>query len=41
MKKLLFFAIALLLAACEQPIFNETTGKEIPSETNVILHFTQ
>ena len=41
MKKLLFFALALLLAACEQPIFNETTGKEIPSETNVLLHFTQ
>ena len=41
MKKLLFFALALLLAACEKPVFNETTGKEIPSETNVILHFTQ
>ena len=41
MKKLLFFALALLLAACEKPAFNETTGKEIPSETNVILHFTQ
>ena len=41
MKKLLFFALALLLAACEKPIFNETTGKEIPSETNVILHFSQ
>ena len=41
MKKLLFFALALLLAACEKPVFNETTGKMIPSETNVILHFTQ
>lgn len=41
MKKLLFFILALLLAACEKPVFNETTGKEIPSETNVILHFTQ
>ena len=41
MKKFMLFALALLLAACEQPIFNETTGKEIPSETNVILHFSQ
>ena len=29
------------MAACEKPVFNETTGKEIPSDTNVILHFTQ
>ena len=41
MKKLLFFALALLLAACEKPIIDEKTGKEIPTETNVILHFTQ
>ena len=41
MKKFMFFALALLLAACEKPVFNETTGKEIPSETNIILHFTQ
>ena len=41
MKKLLFFALALLLAACEKPIIDEKTGKEIPSDANVILHFTQ
>ena len=41
MKKLMLFALALLAIACEKPVFNETTGKEIPSETNVILHFTQ
>lgn len=41
MKKFMLFALALLLAACEQPIFNETTGKEIPSDANVILHFSQ
>ena len=41
MKKLMYIVLALLLAACEKPVFNETTGKEIPSETNVILHFTQ
>ena len=37
----MYIVLALLLAACEKPVFNETTGKEIPSETNVILHFTQ
>lgn len=41
MKKLMYIVLALLLAACEKPIIDETTGKEIPSETNVILHFTQ
>ena len=37
----MYIVLALLLAACEKPIIDETTGKEIPSETNVILHFTQ
>ena len=41
MKKLMYIVLALLLAACEKRIIDETTGKEIPSETNVILHFTQ
>ena len=41
MKKLMYFFLALLLAACEKPIIDETTGKEIPSDANVILHFTQ
>ena len=41
MKKLMYIVLALLLAACEKPVFNETTGKEIPSDANVILHFTQ
>ena len=37
----MYIVLALLLAACEKPIIDETTGKEIPTETNVILHFTQ
>ena len=37
----MYIVLALLLAACEKPVFNETTGKEIPSDANVILHFTQ
>ena len=41
MKKLMYIVLALLLAACEKSVFNETTGKEIPSDTNVILHFTR
>ena len=41
MKKLMFFFLALLLAACEKPIIDEKTGKEIPADANVILHFTQ
>ena len=42
MKKFMLFILALLMAvACEKPIIDETTGKEIPSETNVILHFSQ
>ncbi|MBR0273697.1 MAG: FimB/Mfa2 family fimbrial subunit [Bacteroidaceae bacterium] len=41
MKKLMFFFLALLLVACEKPIIDETTGKEIPADANVILHFTQ
>lgn len=41
MKKLMYIVLALLLAACEKPIIDETTGKEIPADANVILHFTQ
>lgn len=41
MKKLMYIVLALLLAACEKSIIDEKTGKEIPSETNVILHFSQ
>ena len=41
MKQFLLFILALLAVACEKPIIDETTGKEIPSDTNVILHFTQ
>ena len=41
MKKLMLFALALLLAACEKPIIDEKTGKEIPADANVILHFSQ
>ena len=41
MKKLMFFFLALLLAACEKPIIDDTTGKMVAADTNVILHFTQ
>ena len=41
MKKLMFFFLALLLAACEKSIIDEKTGQELPADTNVILHFTQ
>lgn len=39
MKKILFFALALLMTACEKPILDEDiSGKK---DANVILHFTQ
>ena len=40
MKKYLFFALALLMTACEKPILSE---EDIVStqDANVILHFTQ
>ena len=40
MKKLMLFALALLLAACEKPILD---SEDIAStkDANVILHFTQ
>ena len=42
MKKILFFALALLAVACEKPMIpDEATGKMIPADANVILHFTQ
>ena len=41
MKKLMFFFLALLLVGCEKSIIDEKTGKEIPADANVILHFTQ
>ena len=41
LKKTLLTLVALLLAACEKSIIDEKTGKDIPAETNVILHFTQ
>lgn len=42
MKKLLFFILALLAVACEKPMIpDEATGKMIPADANVILHFTQ
>ena len=41
MKKLMFFFLALLLAACEKPIIDDTTGKMVAADANVILHFTQ
>lgn len=41
MKKLLFFILALLLVGCEEPFIDDTTGKMVAAEANVILHFTQ
>ena len=41
MKYLMYIVLALLLAACEKSIIDEKTGKEIPADANVILHFTQ
>ena len=39
MKKILFFALALLMTACEKIILDEDiSGKK---DANVILHFTQ
>ena len=37
----MFFFLALLLVGCEKSIIDEKTGKEIPADANVILHFTQ
>ena len=39
MKKYLFIALALLIAACEKPILDEDIAKK--NEANVILHMTQ
>ena len=39
MKKYLFFALALLVAACEKPILDEDILSV--KEANVILHMTQ
>ena len=39
MKKYLFFALALLVAACEKPILDEDVVSM--KEANVILHMTQ
>ena len=39
MKKYLFFALALLVAACEKPILDEDIASI--KEANVILHMTQ
>ena len=39
MKKYLFIALALLMAACEKPVLDEDVPNE--KEANVILHFTQ
>ena len=42
MKQFLLFILALLAVACEKPMIpDEATGKMIPADANVILHFTQ
>ena len=41
MKKLLFFALALLMVGCEKAIMDEKTEDAIPADANVILHFSQ
>ena len=37
----MYIVLALLLAACEKPIIDDTTGKMVAADANVILHFTQ
>ena len=41
MKKIIFIALALLMVGCEKPMIDELTGKVIPSDANVVLHFVQ
>ncbi len=41
MKYLKCIALALLLAACEEPFIDDTTDKMVAADANVILHFTQ
>lgn len=42
MKQFLLFILALLAVACEKPMIpDDATGKMIPADANVILHFTQ
>ncbi|MBR1414511.1 MAG: hypothetical protein IJ570_01440, partial [Prevotella sp.] len=43
MKKYMFFALALLMAACEKPILDEENSVVggFPTDANVILHMTQ
>ena len=43
MKKIIFIALALLLAACEKPILDEENSVVggFPTDANVILHMTQ
>ena len=36
----MYIVLALLLAACEKSIIDETTGKEIPAEANALLQVT-
>lgn len=43
MKKFMFFALALLVAACEKPILDEENSvvSSSAADANVILHMTQ
>lgn len=42
MKQFLLFILALLAVACEKPMIpDDMTGKMIPADANVILHFKQ
>ena len=42
MKQFLLFILALLAVACEKPMIpDDATGKMIPADANVILHFKQ
>ena len=38
---LTLLAMLFVCIACEKPLLDEATGKEMPGEANVILHFTQ
>ena len=41
MKKLMLFALALLLTACEKPIMDDGKTSTEQKDANIILHFTQ
>ena len=41
MRAAMLLAVLAMLAACQKPFLDETTGGEVPTEANVVLRFTQ